>query len=95
MRTPFIAGNWKMNTNITQAVSLVKAMLVNLDNLTGVEKVLCPPFISLSAVNELIKNTSIRLGAQNMYLKDKGAYTGEISPFMLADLCDFVILGHS
>jgi triosephosphate isomerase len=60
-----------------------------------VEKVLCPPFISLAAIKELLEGTSVKLGAQNMYFKDKGAYTGEVSPVMLADLCDFVILGHS
>lgn len=70
-------------------------MLPDLDRVPGVEKVLCPPFVSLSAVKELIKGTSIKLGAQNMYFKDKGAYTGEISPLMLVELCDFVILGHS
>jgi triosephosphate isomerase len=95
MRKPLIAGNWKMNTNISQAISLVQAMLADLDKIQGVEKVLCPPFISLSAIKEIIKNTSIRLGAQNMYFEDKGPYTGEISPLMLIDLCDFVILGHS
>ncbi|MBM3173773.1 MAG: triose-phosphate isomerase, partial [Chloroflexi bacterium] len=63
--------------------------------LDTVERVLCPPFISLTATKELIKGSSVKLGAQNMYFKDKGAYTGEISPPMLSDLCDFVILGHS
>lgn len=95
MREPLIAGNWKMNTNFTEATSLVQAMLAALDEIGGVEKVLCPPFIFLTAVRELIKDTSIELGAQNMYFEDKGAYTGEISPLMLTDLCDFVILGHS
>ena len=95
MRKPFIAGNWKMNTSIEEAESLVRAMLPKLNNMDGVEKVLCPPFISLAAVQGLIKGTSIKLGAQNMYFEDKGAYTGEISPLMLKDLCDFVILGHS
>lgn len=95
MRKPLIAGNWKMNTNLKEAVALVKAMLPELDSITGVEKVLCPPFISLAAVRELIKKTSIQLGAQNMYFEEKGAYTGEISPLMLVDLCHFVILGHS
>lgn len=95
MRKPLIAGNWKMNTNIPQAISLVQAMLAYLDEIPLVEKVLCPPFVSLSAIKELAKGTSIRLGAQNMYFKDQGAYTGEISPLMLIDLCDFVILGHS
>ncbi|MBC8511704.1 MAG: triose-phosphate isomerase [Dehalococcoidia bacterium] len=95
MREPLIAGNWKMNTNLTEARNLVRAMLGELDGIAHVEKVVCPPFISLPAIKELIKGTSIELGAQNMYFEDKGAYTGEISPLMLVDLCDFVIIGHS
>jgi len=95
MRRPLIAGNWKMNTNLSEATSLVQAMLPELDGIAGVEKVLCPPFISLVAVGELIKGTSVKLGAQNMFSEDKGAYTGEVSPLMLIDLCEFVILGHS
>lgn len=95
MRRPLIAGNWKMNTKLEEAENLVRAMLVELNSIDSVEKVLCPPFISLAAIKELIKGTSIMLGAQNMHFEDKGAYTGEISPLMLVDLCDFVILGHS
>jgi triosephosphate isomerase len=95
MRTPIIAGNWKMNTNVAEAAELVKATKEKLHQITGVEKVLCPPFISLTTVKELIKGTSIKLGAQNMYFERSGAYTGEISPAMLAGLCEFVILGHS
>lgn len=95
MRRPLIAGNWKMNTKLEEAENLVGAMLAELNSINSVEKVLCPPFISLAAIKELIKGTSIMLGAQNMYFEDKGAYTGEISPLMLVDLCDFVILGHS
>jgi len=95
MRTPIIAGNWKMNTTVAEAVELVKAMKEKLHQVAGVEKVLCPPFISLTTVKELIKGTSIKLGAQNMYFERSGAYTGEISPAMLAGLCEFVILGHS
>lgn len=95
MREPLIAGNWKMNTTLKEAKKLVRAMLAELDNVVGVEKVLCPPFISLAEIKLLIKGTSAKLGAQNMYFEDKGAYTGEISPPMLIDLCDFVILGHS
>jgi len=95
MRKPLISGNWKMNTKLEEAENLVRAMLAELDSIDGVGKVLCPPFISLAAIKELIKGTSIKLGAQNMYFEDKGAYTGEISPIMLTDLCDFVILGHS
>jgi len=95
MRKPLIAGNWKMNTNVDEAISLVRAMVSELDEIAGVEKVLCPPFISLATVKELVKNTSIQLGAQNMHFEDRGAYTGEISPLMLVNLCQFVILGHS
>lgn len=95
MRTPIIAGNWKMNNTIAEAAELVKAMKEKLHPIAGVEKVLCPPFISLTTVKELIKGTSIKLGAQNMYFEHSGAYTGEISLAMLAGLCEFVILGHS
>jgi len=95
MRIPLIAGNWKMNTTIGEAKKLVSAMLPGLDGIKNVEKVLCPPFVSLMAVKELIQRTSVQLGAQNLYFEEKGAYTGEISPLMLADLCEFVIIGHS
>jgi triosephosphate isomerase len=60
-----------------------------------VDKVVCPPFISLAAVQEILKGSSIKVGAQNLYFEPKGAYTGEISPNMLSGLCDYVILGHS
>ena len=95
MRKPLIAGNWKMNTTLEEAKNLVKAILNEIDGTDGVETVLCPPFVSLAAIKELLKGTSVGLGAQNMYFEDKGAYTGEISPIMLTNLCSFVILGHS
>jgi len=95
MRTPMIAGNWKMNTTVSEAVELVSKMRSGLDDIANVEKIICPPFVSLAAVNELIKGGSIKLGAQNLYFEEKGAYTGEISPLMLAELCGFVIIGHS
>ncbi len=95
MRTPMIAGNWKMNTTVSEAIELVNEMLLGLDKIDNIDKVICPPFISLAAVRELTKGSSIKLGAQNIYFKEKGAYTGEISPLMLADLCEFVIIGHS
>jgi triosephosphate isomerase len=95
MRTPIIAGNWKMNTNVAEATELVTAMKKRLNRMTGVERVLCPPFISLAAVKEMVKGTSIKLGAQNMHSERSGAYTGEISPTMLTGLCEYVILGHS
>jgi triosephosphate isomerase len=95
MRTPLIAGNWKMNTTLDEAIALVKKMRPGLEQVKGVEKVICPPFISLAAVKGLLKGSSIELGAQNMHFEEKGAYTGEISPLMLAELCEFVVLGHS
>ena len=95
MRVPMIAGNWKMNTTVSEAVELVNEMRPGLDEIASVDKVICPPFISLATVRELIKGSSIKLGAQNLYFEAKGAYTGEISPLMLADLCELVIIGHS
>ncbi len=95
MRLPLIAGNWKMNTTVSEAIELGNEMRLGLDEIDGVDKVICPPFISLAAVYGLIKGSSIKLGAQNMYFEDKGAFTGEISPIMLAELCQFVIIGHS
>ena len=95
MRTPLIAGNWKMNTTVSEAVELVNQMRRGLDGIYYVDKVLCPPYVSLAAVKELIKGSSVKLGAQNLYFEEKGAYTGEISPLMLAELCEFVIIGHS
>jgi triosephosphate isomerase (TIM) len=95
MRIPFIAGNWKMNTTVSEAVSLAKDMLPELDTLDNVEKVICPPFVSLVAVHDVIKSSTVKLGAQNLYFEPKGAYTGEISPGMLVGICEYVIIGHS
>ena len=95
MRVPMIAGNWKMNTTVNEATELVKTMRDELDKVSNVDKVVCPPFVSLAPVRELIKGSSIKLGAQNLYFAEKGAFTGEISPLMIADLCEFVIIGHS
>ena len=95
MRIPIIAGNWKMNTTVNDAVKLVRSMLAGLDKVAGIEKVICPPFVSLAAIRDLIKGSSVKLGAQNMFYEEKGAFTGETSPLMLADLCEYVIIGHS
>jgi triosephosphate isomerase len=97
MRTPFVAGNWKMNTTVDEAVDLVDTMVGDLDKVTEVEIVLCPPFMSLPTLAEEfdIDNAPFGLGAQNMHYEDKGAFTGEVSPLMLVDYCDYVILGHS
>ena len=95
MPTPLVAGNWKMNTTLAEAVDLASAMRDPLDAIQGVEKVICPPFISLKAVKDALDGSSSRMGAQNMHYEERGAFTGEVSPRMVADLCQYVILGHS
>jgi len=95
MRTPFIAGNWKMNTTLNEAASLAREMRARLDAVPSVDKAVCPPFVSLAAVREALQGSTVKVGAQNMYFEEKGAYTGEISPAMLHGICEFVIIGHS
>jgi len=95
MRRPFVAGNWKMFKTVSEARHLVSELVPALQMVTGVEKVICPPFTALLAVSALLEGTDIRLGAQNMYWETAGAFTGEISPGMVAELCKYVILGHS
>ena len=95
MRLPIIAGNWKMNTTVDEAVALIRDMLGGLQEIDGVEKVVCPPFVSLAEVKPVLDRSSVKLGAQNLHFEEKGAYTGEVSPVMLAHLCEYVIVGHS
>ena len=95
MRTPIIAGNWKMFKTVAEATALVREMRHALNEIEGVEKVLCPPFTALAAVADLIRPGKILLGAQDMHWEEKGAFTGEISPVMLKELCQYVIIGHS
>lgn len=95
MRTPLVAGNWKMYKTVAEARHLVSELVPGLQAIEGVEKVLCPPFTALLAVRALLEGTHIMLGAQNLHWESSGAYTGEISPLMLAELCQYVIIGHS
>jgi len=96
MRKKIIAGNWKMHKTISESVDMVKALLPLVSGVKNVDIVVCPTFTALNAVHEIIKNTNIALGAQNMWYEDKGAFTGEISPAMLKSAgCSYVILGHS
>jgi triosephosphate isomerase len=95
MRTPIIAGNWKMNTTIAEASELVNRIKDTFEIPESIEVIVCPPFISLYTVKELLKYSPVKIGAQNMYFEEKGAFTGEISAVMLCELCDYVILGHS
>lgn len=95
MRTPIIAGNWKMNNTIKEGLDLIEGIKSkNLDN--NVEKVVCVPFTLLKDVKEVLKGTDIKLGAQNMHWEESGAFTGEVSPIMLKEIeVDYVIIGHS
>lgn len=96
MRKPFIAGNWKMYKTVPEAVRLVKQLRVMLDDLDGIEVAVCPPFTALQAVGEALKGSGIKLGAQDVYWENEGAFTSQIAPPMLTDLgVDYVIIGHS
>jgi triosephosphate isomerase len=90
-----VAGNWKMHMTVADARHLVSEMVPGLQSKSGVDKVICPPHTALLAVSSLLEGTDIGLGAQNMYWETAGAYTGEISPAMVAEFCDYIILGHS
>jgi triosephosphate isomerase len=95
MRTPIIAGNWKMNKTADEAVTFVREIRAGLNRVKGVDSVVCPPFVALSGVADALKGTRIGVGAQNMHFEEKGAYTGECAPAMIKPYCQYVILGHS
>ncbi len=95
MRTPFIAGNWKMHKTVAQALETVRRLRPKVSDITTVEIAVCPPFTALYAVAEALKASNIKVGAQNVFWEDEGAYTGEISPVMLKELVTYVIIGHS
>jgi triosephosphate isomerase (TIM) len=95
MRKPFVAGNWKMNKTVDQAKALVTELLPALKAVSTVEIVFCPPFTSLMAVSAMLAGTGIGLGAQNLHWEASGAYTGEESPAMIKEFCQYVIIGHS
>ncbi len=96
MRKKIIAGNWKMNKTIAEALTLVKGIQAELDGCKEVEVVVCPPFTALKSVSDVLTDSQIKLGCQNMSSENDGAYTGEISHTMLKELfVKYVILGHS
>jgi triosephosphate isomerase len=94
-RIPIVAGNWKMNTTAIEALALLEGMLPGLVSVPEVERVVCPPFVSLAVMAPRLAGTGIGLGAQTMHWEDAGAFTGEVSPLMIKPLCSHVILGHS
>jgi triosephosphate isomerase len=95
MRRIFVAGNWKMNKTIAEARALVEAMLPELKKIENVDTAVCPSYLAVPAVAALCEGTSLKVGAQNVYWEESGAYTGEVSPEMEAEICDYVIEGHS
>jgi triosephosphate isomerase len=95
MRIPLVAGNWKLHKTVAEARQLVLEMLTGLEAVEGVEKLVCPPFTALMALNDLLKGRGVSLGAQNIFWEASGAFTGEISPLMVAEFCQYVIIGHS
>jgi len=96
IRQRFIVGNWKMHTTAFEAQQLAKGIVDGMGTADHVTVVVCPPFPYLALVGDMLKGSSVALGAQNMYPKMEGAFTGEVSPTMLLDLgCKYVILGHS
>ena len=95
MRTPFIAGNWKMHKTIEEAVALVRELCGALEGVASCDVAVCPPFPALAAVRDALAGSAIGLGAQNMHWEEQGAFTGAVSPLILQGLCDYVIIGHS
>ena len=94
-RTPVIAGNWKMNTDVRSGTKLVEEILALSDAASGVEKIVCPPFVSLTSISQTVAGSSIQVGAQNVNANRNGAFTGEVSTSMLNGLVSHVIIGHS
>ena len=95
MRKPIIAGNWKMNKTIAEAVEFVNEVKDKVQN-DKVEAVICAPFLALKDLKEATKGTNIKIGAQNMHFEESGAFTGEVAPAMLKEIgVDYVVIGHS
>lgn len=96
MRTPLIAGNWKMNMTIAEGTALVESLTSALAGIEGAQALVCPPFTLLKPISEVLSGTNVMLGGQDMSWETKGAFTGQISGPMLKDAgCTFVIIGHS
>ena len=96
MRMPLLAGNWKMFKNVKESVELVNGLKVAVADVKNREILVCPSFTALTSVFDVIKNSNIKLGAQNLFWESKGAFTGEVSPGMIAEVgCSYVLIGHS
>lgn len=96
MRTPLIAGNWKLNKTIAEATAFVNELRPLVEDIEGVEVLLCPVFTALSATAQAAEGSAIKVGAQDIFWKASGAYTGEVSAAFLKDAgCTYVVIGHS
>jgi triosephosphate isomerase (TIM) len=95
MRKPIVVGNWKMNKTAEQSTLLIADLLPELKTIQKVDCVVCPVFTSLMVVAQMVNNTGIGVGAQDMNWESAGAYTGEVAPNMVKEFCQYVILGHS
>jgi triosephosphate isomerase len=95
MRKPLVAGNWKMNKSVAEATLLVADMMPGLEAVRTVDRVICPPFPALMVISGMIAGSEVGLGAQNLHWEDSGAFTGEVSPKMVKEFCEYVIIGHS
>lgn len=96
MRKPFISANWKMNKTVDETEEFINSFIPMVKDITDVDVLIAPPFTSLQAASRILKTTNIKLGAQNIFYEEKGAFTGEISPAMLLSAgCSCVIIGHS
>ena len=95
MRIPIVAGNWKMNTTAASCAELCDGIRKGVDGISGVEKVVCPPFPFLFIARDRLKGSSVKVGAQNVHWAERGAYTGAVSHMMLAGVVEYVIIGHS
>ncbi len=96
MRKPIIAGNWKLNNTVKESIELASSLKDSLSGISDIDIVICPVFTSLSAVKDAIADSNIKLGAQDVFWQDSGAFTGEVSALMLADVgVEYVIIGHS
>ncbi len=96
MRRPIIAGNWKLYKTISEAVEFVSELREKVKKINDVDIVVCPPFTAVSKVADVLKGSNVKIGAQDAYWEEQGAFTGEISPSMIKEAgCLYVILGHS
>ncbi|HTM64420.1 MAG TPA: triose-phosphate isomerase [Gammaproteobacteria bacterium] len=96
MRKPLIAGNWKMHGSVSQAKALIEGIKLGASSYPDINILICPTFVHLTLAHQLLEKSTVMLGAQNLYLGEQGAFTGEVSGAMLKDAgCEYVLVGHS